>query len=754
MTTDPSLVHSFHRRRVIHSDTGPSNNTNATASGGAPILKPAPPPLDPGVFRCVATIRRLIDEASELAMRAASGLSSGSMHSFSPHSSYGSGGVNSGLFDVPSMHGGRKVTMSAVRAQRLRVMAVQKLAAAYKLDEIASSVMVMKGTSALDDLAERILKHEPNNLDAIYVHFFHEKIPASPRQISNTTTEVLDGLISARPNNLEYWRTRGVVHCFNDAYSHAIKDFTHGLAQSRALRKGRHDFEDGSTALKSKPSKKKKGRVGAPHQQAHTSSEDPSDVPGYQHPALEQPTKTPQFHRSISPDAPDPFEMQFLFQRGVAYLAHAIFTIERAVLALERVAPSTPAGPEVRLSCLPPDAQYGGIDTTHPQGPLGPRTSPRFKAYHALLAGATFKEQVFSMLKKSVKDFERFLSHFDSIICPFTPCSSSSLPRPSSALSIGSPNSFDGDAKAKHRDMPPISTSSTNNVLQNWEEKPLADRVELAYYIFGSQRPTFSSSSSSAGSPSPSVPTNNSIPPRLAPTAASFPFSFTTYHPLLTESHFCILLCLLLLGEFPALAERYTQSAIAIDGFDGYPLFVPARSMAQADFGEVLERLADGWRGAKGAKSSSGGKGDGVLGQPGPIEGVPPLSTSASLSSSASTTTGETEAGGRGGITDNEASDNGDEEATAGAAAGAHALASLRILLAPVLKKRQVHQLQLQVARRGGGVNGDGGGLRAGAGGSRSTMIMPTIPLHGPRVDVILAWLGSVHLPWMEVSEK
>jgi len=218
----------------------------------------------------------------------------------------------------------------------------------------------------------------------------------------------------------------------------------------------------------------------------------------------------------------------------------------------------------------------------------------------------------------------------------------------------------------------------------------------------------------------------------------------------------------MLLGEFPALAERYTQSAIAIDGFDGYPLFVPARSMAQADFGEVLERLADGWRGAKGAKSSNGGKGDrggvgkgqGALGQPGLIEGAPPLSTSASLSSSTSAATAKTEEGARGGITNNEASDNGDEEVTAGAAAGAHALASLRALLGPVLKKRQVHQLQLQVARRGGGVNGDGGGPSTGAGGSRSAMIMPTIPLHGPRVDVILAWLGAVHLPWMEASEK
>ena len=48
--------------------------------------------------------------------------------------------------------------MSSTRTHRLRVLAVQKLAAAYKADEIAASVMVMQGASALDDLAERVLK--------------------------------------------------------------------------------------------------------------------------------------------------------------------------------------------------------------------------------------------------------------------------------------------------------------------------------------------------------------------------------------------------------------------------------------------------------------------------------------------------------------------------------------------------------------------------------------------------------------------
>jgi hypothetical protein len=89
----------------------------------------------------------------------------------------------------------RTPQMSAVRAHRLRVLAVQKLSAAYKADEIATSVIVMQGASALDDIAGRVLRTggllkyriysiayrthiEPNNIDAQYVHFFHEKIPS------------------------------------------------------------------------------------------------------------------------------------------------------------------------------------------------------------------------------------------------------------------------------------------------------------------------------------------------------------------------------------------------------------------------------------------------------------------------------------------------------------------------------------------------------------------------------------------------
>ncbi|KAF9029653.1 hypothetical protein BDZ89DRAFT_1132903 [Hymenopellis radicata] len=68
----------------------------------------------------------------------------------------------------------------------------------------------MQGGSVFDDVAERVLKVDPNDIDAKYVDFFHEKIPS--RQLAeSTTTQVLDDLIRAQPQRLEFYRTRGIA---------------------------------------------------------------------------------------------------------------------------------------------------------------------------------------------------------------------------------------------------------------------------------------------------------------------------------------------------------------------------------------------------------------------------------------------------------------------------------------------------------------------------------------------------------------
>jgi hypothetical protein len=172
-----------------HTPPDSPRNTFASSLPPPPFPTPppgraTPPPIDPGIFRSVASIRRLIDEAAELSVRASSGLSAAALGSMRGG---GAAGVNSSPWSTAQGLGfstlgdggvGRNVAMSAMRVHRLRALAVQKLAAAYKADEIASSVMVMQGGSVFDDIAERVLKHDPDDFDAKYVQFFHAKIPS------------------------------------------------------------------------------------------------------------------------------------------------------------------------------------------------------------------------------------------------------------------------------------------------------------------------------------------------------------------------------------------------------------------------------------------------------------------------------------------------------------------------------------------------------------------------------------------------
>ncbi len=97
-----------------------------------------------------------------MSVRASSGLSAaelGSMRGGLGGGSPWAAAQTLGINPLGNVGGnGRNVAMSAMRIHRLRALAVQKLAQAYKADEIASSVMVMQGGSVFDDVAERVLK--------------------------------------------------------------------------------------------------------------------------------------------------------------------------------------------------------------------------------------------------------------------------------------------------------------------------------------------------------------------------------------------------------------------------------------------------------------------------------------------------------------------------------------------------------------------------------------------------------------------
>ncbi|KAJ7707629.1 hypothetical protein B0H17DRAFT_1281799 [Mycena rosella] len=761
---------------------------SASSSGNLPPAfpvpepgKPTPPPIDPGVFRNVTSIRRLIDEAAELSVRASSGLSAAEINlmrsSSSPsmnstYSNYnspwaslmpGAGGGGGG--------GGRNVAMSAMRIHRLRALAVQKLAAAYTADEIASSVMVMQGGS-------RVLRTDPNDADARYVHFFHEKIPS--RQLAeSTTTQVLDELIQNQPQKLEYYRTRGIVHCFRDEYSLATKDYTHALREARAVRKAKvahhHNYSTPNGKHGSgggKGGKKKRG--GASGNQKRVCDDDADEDAGEEGGDADADADDGGYvpHPSVLPDAPTPLEPQLLFLRGAAYLQHAVHLIESTVLKLEGVhkysAYSTTGSDgngagnggnangananngELRLSYLE-GGLYGGVEVGNPDGPLGRSTGKKAKAYRdAFGIGESgeglrgngekekVREQITALVKKSMRDHERFLAHFDSL------------------------------------DAGPYFAPGGGDEAWN-----LAQKVEYAFLLSESIRP--GSQSPAPPHPHTSSPDGGPLinydaaprggPPQTPPP----PTTFTTYHPLLVEAHFSILLCQLMLGEFTTLLTTFVRTASIVDGLEGYPVFLPPRSMAQAEFVEVLERLAGGWRTGVGmysvlGESNPGGRGKEkekqrlAIEEPHPTDErrqIPSRRSSpspthlAGQGSSGSSSSAAASGSGFSSVSEsilcdllpniNSASSSSSTSpsptrSTTPVTPSPHAQAlnSARVLLAPVVARQR--------ARENERVN-----KKNGKAGAKKPMSI-NIPLHGPRVDVILAWLGAVQIPVLDAA--
>lgn len=490
------------------------------------------------------------------------------------------------------------------------------------------------------------------------------------RQLAEyTTTRVLDELIAAQPQRLEFYRTRGIVRCFRDEYVHAVRDFTYALKESRAVRKARQAHASSDTdhreAHSSKGNKKKKGgggRGGGSRSANGKSSQNGASTP----PTVEGVDGEPLLlHPSVLPDAPDPIEPQLLFLRGSTYLQHATFLIEEAILRLEGVSKGPLAdGAELRL-CYIDNGRYGGVEVGNPAGPLGPLTGAKARAYMEVLGDPAFREQVGTLLRKGIRDHERFLAHFDTI---------------------------EG----------PVASQAME------EADDIVKQIEMAFLLTDALR---------SGD-------HSSLPQHMP-----FPVTFTTYHPLIFESQYSILISMLMLGEFGPLLRAFTHTAAVVDGLEGYPVFLPPRSMAQAEFIEVLERLAGGWQ--VGILPHLRVCLPAIQAPPSPVSltAVPPDyeegSSSAAPSpgpSRSSTMYSLDESFGQASLVLE------DEERQH------HLIASLdsaRILLAPVAKRQRERSSE-----------------KPGTSSSGKRMI--NIPLHGPRVEVILAYLGATHLAELE----
>jgi hypothetical protein len=550
------------------------------------------------------------------------------------------------------------------------------------------------------------------------------------RQLAeSTTTAVLDELIKAYPQRLELYRTRGIVRTFRDEYSAAVKDFTHALKETRALRKARSFHRNGSHAQnnKGKGDKRKRDDKKKSNGQAPPNGTSEADGAGDTSEA-----ETPPVHPSVLPDAPEPIEPQLLFLRAAAYLQNAIFLVEERILKLEGICKriSGEGAAELRL-CYIQHGRYGGVEIGNPAGPLGRSDGPKLQAYQGVLADDAFREQIGGLLKKSIRDHERFLAHFDAL------------------------------------ETPPPPGSSDND-----DDDGIVEKAAYAFLLSEALRP------GSAGTPPPAPPPNTAV-------------LFTTYHPLLVESHFSMLLCLLMLGDFPALLRAFIRAATVVDGLEGYPVFLPPRSMAQVEFIETLERLAGGWRlgvqphsraRAYGTNGHSNGYNGKLAIEPPPVptSSLPaPPSPPAPVAAPILTVLGSTLFDPLSPSTSLSASGFASGSASASTSTSALALATTpssspapaptlhgnvdlaevldcaRIILAPVGERQRARAEQntsekrnlLSSSSSSSSTNGDGTGKNSKA---RAKSLPINIPLHGPRVEVVLAWLAAVWLVELE----
>ena len=193
-------------------------------------IMPPPRLIDPAVFYDIVKIRLAVDEAMEEVVRANLGTT------LNP----------STRLDSFSTNGPPAAKMSKERIHKVRQKAVKLLAGAYSLDEIAASVIAMQSSSAVDDIAAHVLKRDRIDMEAKYVHFFHEKVP-SRNMTEHTSTAGLTEIVQSRTwqTQAPVLRTRGVVSGMKQHYEAAIEDFTSALrlVQEAKMRRQRNNGE-------------------------------------------------------------------------------------------------------------------------------------------------------------------------------------------------------------------------------------------------------------------------------------------------------------------------------------------------------------------------------------------------------------------------------------------------------------------------------------------------------------------------------
>ncbi|KAI1470601.1 uncharacterized protein F4812DRAFT_271780 [Daldinia caldariorum] len=320
---------------------------------------PLPRPVDPAVFYDLVKIRQLVDGATDLAVRAANGVASSTLsNSLAGGAAHHMQALGLGFGN----NAGAK--LSPERKFRMREQATQKLSRAYHLDEIASSVATMQSTSTLENVASLVLQRAPEDPDANYVHFFHEKIPS--RQLAECTDfRALDLIIGQRPSDCEPLRTRAVVRMFKEDFEGAVRDLTSALGVYR-LQKPRHKpASDESTQLDQITRRRR------------------------DNPPLDE------------RDQPSSIEVQLLFQRAGCYLT----------LACDHVPLALPDSP-IAQNTTSQNGTNGASNGNTNGGPASPQGGEDLENKGPSKKLLEARKAVRVYAKRALRDYMEYLKHF------------------------------------------------------------------------------------------------------------------------------------------------------------------------------------------------------------------------------------------------------------------------------------------------------------------------------------------------------
>lgn len=536
---------------------------------------PRPRPIDPAVFFDLLKIRQLVDDATNLAVRAASGVTSSSLTNAlnAGNGLVGNGGAALGL----GLGGGGNAKLSRERKHRMREQATQKLSKAYHLDEIACSVATMQSASTLEDVAKLVLQRNPLDSDAKYVHFFHEKIPS--RQLAECTSlQPLDEVIADRPSEGEILRTRAITKIFKDDYSGSAQDLTQALQVCRYYQ-GQHKTGRQQLQLADQ-----------------ASFESPRNLRWKEEVRLEE------------EDHPSSLETQLLFHRAGVYLTiacqYVVAALPKSLHKFEENAGRSNGTRNVDEN-LPPEINK----------------PPEFSAAEKETQRKTLEARkiVKAYAKRALRDYIAYLANFD-----YTPGLPSEI-TDDFARKVYQPANGARLSRTQNQNQGSNLDLESNTSLSNGK---LSSAVTLHSGAQASRRRSQASNSRSSDLPTLPLPVVYQIstlfsatPPADLPAYPETSSALTTkqqlrgrqseaaqaflaqadchealtYHPLLTDALHSLLLCHCLIQTSARELQRHAHMVARLARVcDGYPIFQAARSPSRADWIEVIRR-ADNW---------------------------------------------------------------------------------------------------------------------------------------------------------------